>query len=89
LNHKNVKARVPEGMAASLQKIGVFMPEEVFLELVQNQTSRPPLGPVLAAHSNLTRIGALAGTPALRPEAGDRYLTCHLSRAPSRPHSCG
>ncbi|CAG4886699.1 hypothetical protein [Paraburkholderia saeva] len=60
LNHKNVKAQAPKGMPGSLQKIGVFMPEEVFLELVQNQTSRPPLGPVLAAHSNLRRIGALA-----------------------------
>ena len=60
LNRKSVKPPVPKGMPASLQKIGVFMPEAVFLELVQNQTSRPPLGPVLAAHSNLKRVGALA-----------------------------
>ena len=36
------------------------MPEEAFLELVNNRTSRPPLGPVLAAHSNLARVGALS-----------------------------
>jgi hypothetical protein len=60
LNRKSVKTPVPKGMPASLQKIGVFMSEAVFLQLVQNQTSRPPRGPVLAAHSNLKRVGALA-----------------------------
>jgi hypothetical protein len=59
LNRKSVKPPA-RGVPISLQKIGVFVPEPAFLELVQNQTSRPPLGPVLAANSNLTRVGALA-----------------------------